>query len=107
MRRCLPSLVFASEHEVGTRCGLISERTGADPGCWIIANQPLRTPTKPQTFWHLDAYPTHSRACRTAKGAAQGRRRVLGRQWLLSIEDTGRQCPPLRARPVRTRARSQ
>ena len=76
MRRCLPSLVFASEHEVGTRCGLISERTGADPGCWTIADQPLRTLTKPQTFWHLDAYPTHSSACRTAKGAAQGRRRV-------------------------------
>jgi quercetin dioxygenase-like cupin family protein len=88
----LPSLVFAAEHEVGTRCRPISERTGVDPGCWIIANQPLGTLTKPQTFWHLDAYPTRALA-EAAKGPHAAVVESLGRQWLLSIEDAGWRAP--------------
>jgi quercetin dioxygenase-like cupin family protein len=88
----LPSLVFASEHEVGTRCSPISQRSGADPGCWIVANQPVGNLTKPQTFWHLDVYPTRALA-ETAKGAHGAVVDSLGKHWLLSIEDAGWRAP--------------
>ena len=63
-----PRFEFASAQEAGVRCRPISERIGSDPGCWIIADQPVGNLTKPQTFWYLDAYPTHALA-EAAKGA--------------------------------------
>jgi quercetin dioxygenase-like cupin family protein len=88
----LPRLEYASAHEASVRCRPISERTGADPGCWIIANQPVGKLTKPQTFWHLDAYPTRALA-EAAKGPHAAVVESLGRQWLLSIEDAGWRAP--------------
>jgi hypothetical protein len=88
----LPPFEFASAHEAGVRCRPISERTGADPGCWIIANQPVGKLTKPQTFWYLDAYPTRAFA-EAAKGSHGAVVESLGRQWLLSIEDAGWRAP--------------
>jgi quercetin dioxygenase-like cupin family protein len=88
----LPWLEYASAHEASVRCRPISERTGADPGCWIIANQPVGKLTKPQTFWHLDAYPTRALA-EVAKGPLAAVVESLGRQWLLSIEDAGWRAP--------------
>ena len=89
----LPSLVCAAEHEVGTRCRPISERTGADAGCWIVAKQPVGNLTKPQIFWHLDAYPNHDLA-EAAKGSHGVVVESLGKNWLLTIEDAGWRAPP-------------
>jgi hypothetical protein len=88
----LPTSAFAAEHEMGTRCRPISERVGGDPGCWIIVNQPVGNLTKPQTFWHLDTYPTRALA-EGAKGAHGAVAESLGKYWLLSIEDAGWRAP--------------
>jgi hypothetical protein len=88
----LPRLELASAHEASVRCRPISERTNGDPGCWIIANQPVGKLTKPQTFWHLDAYPTRALA-EAAKGPHGTVVGSFGRQWLLSIEDAGWRAP--------------
>ncbi len=84
----LPLFEFVSAHEAGVRCKPISERIGSDPGCWIIAKQPVGNLSKPQTFWYLDAYPTRALA-EAAKGAHGAVVEALGKQWLLSIEDDG------------------
>jgi quercetin dioxygenase-like cupin family protein len=88
----LPLFDLASAHEAGGRCRPISERAGADPGCWIVANQPVGTLTRPQAFWYLDAYPTRVLA-EAAKGPHGTVVESLGKQWLLSIEDAGWQAP--------------
>ena len=88
----LPTSAFAAEHEMGTRCRPISERVGGDPGCWIIVNQSVGNLTKPQTFWHLDTYPTRALA-EAAKGAHGAVVESLGKYWLLSIEDAGWRAP--------------
>jgi quercetin dioxygenase-like cupin family protein len=88
----LPRFEFARAHEASVRCRPISERTGADPGCWIIANQSVGKLTQPQTFWHLDAYPTRALA-EAAKGPHGAVVEALGRLWLLSIEDAGWRAP--------------
>jgi hypothetical protein len=75
----LPLIGLASAHEAGVRCRPASERTGADPGCWIVANQPVGNLTKPQTFWYLDAYPTRALA-EAAKGAHGAVVESLGKQ---------------------------
>ena len=88
----LPLLEFAYAHEANLGCRPISERIGSAPGCWIIANQPVGKLAKPQTFWHLDAYPTRALA-EAAKGAHGAVVESLGKQWLLSIEDAGWRPP--------------
>ncbi|MFZ0810179.1 MAG: cupin domain-containing protein [Bradyrhizobium sp.] len=88
----LPLFEFASAHAAGVHCRPISERIGNDPGCWIIADQPVGNLTKPQTFWYLDAYPTRVLA-EAAKGAHGAVVESLGKQWLLSIEDDGWRAP--------------
>jgi quercetin dioxygenase-like cupin family protein len=88
----LPRFGYASAHEASVRCRPIGERSGTDPGCWIIANQPVGKLTKPQTFWFLDAYPTRALA-EAAKGPHGAVVESLGRQWLLSIEDAGWRAP--------------
>jgi quercetin dioxygenase-like cupin family protein len=88
----LPLFDLASAHEAGTGCRPISERAGADPGCWIVANQPVGNLTRPQAFWYLDAYPTRVLA-EAAKGPHGAVVESLGKQWLLSIEDAGWQAP--------------
>jgi quercetin dioxygenase-like cupin family protein len=88
----LPPFEFASAHEAGVRCRPMSERTGADPGCWIVASQQVGNLTKPQTFWHLDAYPTRALA-EAAKSAHGVVVESLGKRWLLSIEDAGWRPP--------------
>jgi len=88
----LPLCEFVSAHEAGGRCRPISERIGGDPGCWIIASQPIGKLTKPLTFWYLDAYPTRDLA-EAAKGTHGTVVESLGKQWLLSIEDAGWRAP--------------
>jgi len=83
---------FASAHEDGVRCKPIVERIGGEPGCWIVANQPMGNLSKPQTFWYLDAYPTRALAD-AAKGAHGAVVESFGKQWLLSIEDEGWNAP--------------
>jgi quercetin dioxygenase-like cupin family protein len=88
----LPLPEFASAHEAGVRCVPISERPGTDPGCWIVADQPVGNLTKPQTFWYLDVYPTRALA-EAVKGPHGAVVESFGKQWLLSIEDAGWRAP--------------
>jgi len=81
-----PLFEFSSAHEASIGCRPISERNGDEPGCWIIASQPVGNITKSQIFWHLDVYPTHVLA-EAAKGSHGAVVESLGKQWLLSIED--------------------
>jgi quercetin dioxygenase-like cupin family protein len=83
---------FASAQEAGVRCRPIGERVGVDPGCWIVANQPVGKLTKPQMFWYLDVYPTRALA-EAAKGVHGAVVESQGKQWLLSIEDDGWHSP--------------
>lgn len=69
----------------GGVCKPVSERT-QEVGCWILADDPVGQLTKPQVFWHLDAYPT-----RLAAQADKGQRGTViesfGKVWLMTIED--------------------
>jgi len=88
------ALAFCSQsfaQPVGGPCKLISERT-ADVGCWIFANQPVGQLTKPETFWHLDTYPTRV-AAEAAKGPHGTVTEAFGKVWLLSIEDKDWRTP--------------
>jgi quercetin dioxygenase-like cupin family protein len=68
-------------------CKPVSQRTG-EVGCWIIADEPVGQLSAPQTFWHLDAYPTRA-AAETAKGPRGTVVESLGKIWLLTIEKPG------------------
>jgi hypothetical protein len=69
----------------GDPCKPASERT-QEIGCWILADDAVGQITKPQVFWHLDAYPT-----RAAAEADMGPRgsvvESFGKVWLMTIED--------------------
>lgn len=69
----------------GDPCKPASART-QEVGCWILADNPVGQLTRPQVFWHLDAYPT-----RTAAEADKGPRGTVvesfGKVWLMTIED--------------------
>jgi quercetin dioxygenase-like cupin family protein len=71
----------------GGVCKPVSERT-SEVGCWILAHEHVGQLAEPQTFWHLDTYPT-----RVAAEAAKGPRGIvvesLGKVWLLTIENSG------------------
>ena len=69
----------------GDTCKPASVRTQAI-GCWILADNPVGQLTKPQTFWHLDAYSTRS-AAETDKGPRGTVLESFGRVWLMTIED--------------------
>jgi hypothetical protein len=68
----------------GDTCKPASART-QEIGCWILADHPVGQLTKPQVFWHLDAYPT-----RLAAQADEGPRGTViesfGKVWLMTIE---------------------
>jgi quercetin dioxygenase-like cupin family protein len=68
-------------------CKPVSERT-SEVGCWIIAHDPLGQLAAPQTFWHLDAYPTRA-AAEAGKGPRGTVVESLGKVWLLTIEIAG------------------
>ncbi|MGO4210060.1 hypothetical protein AB4Y89_21345 [Terriglobus sp. 2YAB30_2] len=69
----------------GDTCKPVGVRT-QQVGCWILADNPVGQLTKPQVFWHLDAYPT-----RLAAEADKGPRGTVvesfGKVWLMTIED--------------------
>jgi len=71
----------------GGVCHPVSQRTG-EIGCWIIAHEPVGQLARPQTYWHLDAYPTRD-AAMSAKGERGTVVEALGRVWLLTIADAG------------------
>jgi hypothetical protein len=63
----------------GDTCKPASART-QEIGCWILADNPVGQLTKPQVFWHLDAYRT-----RLAAQADKGPRGTV-------IESFGKVC---------------
>jgi len=69
----------------GGVCKPASERT-QEVGCWILADDPIGQLTKPQVFWHLDAYPTRA-AAQADKGPRGTVIQSLGKVWLMTIED--------------------
>jgi quercetin dioxygenase-like cupin family protein len=71
----------------GPVCKPVSERTG-EVGCWILAHPPIGQLTQPQTFWHLDLYPTRADAD-AAKGPHGTVVESFGKVWLLTIEQAG------------------
>jgi quercetin dioxygenase-like cupin family protein len=71
----------------GGVCRPVSERK-AEVGCWILVNDQVGVLSEPQTFWHLDVYPTGA-AARATKGAHGTVVEALGKMWLLSIEKAG------------------
>ncbi len=69
----------------GDPCKPASERT-QEIGCWILADNPVGQLTKPQVFWHLDAYPTRD-AAEADKGPRGTVVESFGKVWLMTIED--------------------
>lgn len=69
----------------GDTCKPASMRT-QQIGCWILADHPLGRLTRPQVFWHLDAYPSRS-AAEADKGPRGTVVESFGRVWLMTIED--------------------
>jgi len=65
-------------------CKPVSERT-TEVGCWILIDQPIGRIEQGQVFWHLDVYPTRSKA-EKAKGQRGTVLESLGKVWLLTIE---------------------
>jgi quercetin dioxygenase-like cupin family protein len=65
-------------------CKPVSQRT-SEVGCWIISHEPVGQLAAPQTFWHLDVYPTRA-AAEAAKGPSGTVVESLGKVWLLTIE---------------------
>ena len=88
---CVGLLAF-SESASAQICRPVEQRSGNAVGCWIIAHQPLGQFTQPQTFWHLDSYPTLA-AAEQAKGAHGTVVKSLDKIWLLSIEDRDWRAP--------------
>ena len=68
----------------GDPCKPASTRT-QEVGCWILADDPIGQLTRPEVFWHLDAYPS-----RLAAQADKGPRGVIvesfNKVWLMTIE---------------------
>ena len=81
-----PALAQSDEYGI---CKPVSARTG-EYGCWIVAQQPLGELTSSQVFWHVDAYPTRA-AAEAAKGPLGTVVEALGRVWLLTIGQAGKQ----------------
>lgn len=71
----------------GGICKPASQRTG-EIGCWILSDDSVGLLGKPQTFWHLDVYPSR-KAAEAAKGPRGKVVESLGKIWLLTIEDAG------------------
>ena len=69
----------------GDPCKPASERT-QEVGCWILAEDPIGQLTKPQVFWHLDAYPTRA-AAQADKGPQGTVFESFGKVWLMTVED--------------------
>ena len=88
---CVGLLAF-SESASAQICRPVEQRSGNAVGCWIIAHQPLGQFTQPQTFWHLDTYPTLA-AAEQAKGPHGTVVKSLDRIWLLSIEQRDWRAP--------------
>jgi quercetin dioxygenase-like cupin family protein len=82
-----PSGHASSQYLPGSVCKPVSERTG-EVGCWVIAHQPVGRLDAPQTFWHLDTYPTRA-AADAAKGPHGAVIESLGKVWLLTIDHAG------------------
>ncbi len=72
-------------------CKPMGQRT-EELGCWIMADRPIGKLTKSQVFWHLDVYPTRS-AAEAVKGPRGTVLESLGKVWLLTIDESGRQSP--------------
>ncbi len=69
----------------GDRCKPVSERT-QEIGCWILADDSVGQFTKPEVFWHLDAYPTR-RAAQADKGPQGIVVESFGKVWLMTISE--------------------
>src|SRR5690242_7861411 len=78
--------VAKAEHPLvaAGHCKPVSERK-TEVGCWILSDDPVGVLAGPQTFWHLDVYPTQAAAklARTNRGTVL---RAFGKVWLLTIE---------------------
>jgi quercetin dioxygenase-like cupin family protein len=61
-------------------------------GCWILADNPIGQLTKPQVFWHLDAYPTRF-AAQADKGPQGTVVESFGEVWLMTIQDENWRSP--------------
>jgi len=85
-------LLALSESANAQICRPVEQRSGNAVGCWIIAHQPLGQFTQPQTFWHLDTYPTLA-AAEQAKGPHGTVVKSLDKIWLLSIEGRDWRAP--------------
>ena len=75
----------------GDTCKPVSMRT-QEVGCWILADNPLGPLTKPEVFWHLDAYPTLA-AAQADKGPRGTVIESFGKVWLMTIEDENWRSP--------------
>ena len=75
----------------GDPCKPVSART-QEIGCWILADNPVGQLTKPQVFWHLDAYPTRA-AAEGDKGPRGTVVESFGKEWLMTIEDENWRSP--------------
>lgn len=69
----------------GDTCKPASTRT-QQVGCWILSDDPIGQLSKPQVFWHLDAYPTRL-AAQADKGPRGTVIESFGKAWLMTIED--------------------
>jgi len=55
-------------------------------GCWILSDELVGRLHRPQTFWHLDSYPSRAGA-EVVKGPRSTVLTALGTIWLLTIDD--------------------
>jgi hypothetical protein len=69
----------------GPTCKPVSART-QEIGCWILADNPIGQLTKPQVYWHLDAYPTRL-AAQADKGPRGTVIESFGKAWLMTIQE--------------------
>jgi hypothetical protein len=83
---CTVGTIAACNHAFAQSCKPVSQRTGAEKGCWIVSAEPLGQLPRGPLFWHLDTYPMRA-AAEAAKGPHGAVVESLGRIWLFTIAE--------------------